>query len=88
MSTRRRGKITPDALGKMPKDYRKLVAAAEAQGWTVERRSNSHFALRTPDGSHCVFFSSSPKDGGRFTTRKIEAELVRHGYVRGTSIVR
>lgn len=81
MSTRRARRQRPDAIGKVPKPYRAVIERALDQGFELERRAGGHFALRRAGDGTPVFFSSSPRDGGRFTTKKLEAALKRRGYL-------
>lgn len=78
---RRRKTSQPNGIGKVPKDYRDVIEAAEAQGFRLERRPGGHLALYAPTPPGMVIFGSSPRDGGRHSKRKVIADLRRHGFV-------
>ena len=44
------------------KDLKKLLRAAQAQGWRVELGKGGHFTLYAPDGVGRVTMSSTPSD--------------------------
>src|SRR5262245_45889794 len=63
VSTARRrssdGTPRPLGIGKIPREYRRVFAAARAAGWRIERRRGGHFALWPPDAGTPVFCASS-----------------------------
>jgi hypothetical protein len=78
---RRNNPDRPLDVGHVPKDYRPIFAAAERQGFTVRRRPGGHFALHAPTGPGIVFVSSSPSDHGKQSSKRVIADLRRHGFI-------
>jgi predicted RNA binding protein YcfA (HicA-like mRNA interferase family) len=58
------------------KDVEKLIEAAKAAGWTVERAGSGHYKLRSPAGA-LVVLPFSPRSGNAFYYSR--ALLRRHG---------
>lgn len=55
---------------KIPKDYRPLVAAAEASGWVLKQGRGGHPKLVAPDGYATPVPTSSKNSGLLATIRK------------------
>lgn len=63
----------------MKGQLRKLVAEAEAAGWTVERTRNNHIRFLSPDGKHLIVCGSTESD--HRAIRNTKARLRRAGLV-------
>lgn len=60
------------------KRLRRLLRAAQRQGWEVTRTGSRHFRFRPPDPAHpCVIVGFSPSSSG---LRDAEAMLRRSGF--------
>lgn len=62
---------------KVPKDYRRLVRAAEDAGWTLSLTGKGHPKLTSPDGSYATPIPSS--SGARALHKSITLRLRSHG---------
>lgn len=74
---RRTNPTRPLRIGKIPADYKPIITAALDQGFELTRRPGGHLALKRDSGT--VFFSSSPRDRGRHSAKKIVSDLRRLG---------
>ena len=48
------------------KDFRKVIKAAEQQGWRCEPTKGGHWRLYAPDGVHIVHAPGTPSDRRSF----------------------
>lgn len=60
----------------MNRDLRRLLHAAEAQGWTI-RKGSKHFQLFSPDGETIITVGGTPSDPR--TKKNLRAMLKRAG---------
>jgi len=44
------------------KDFKKVVKAAEEQGWTAKKTKKGHWQLYAPDGKNIVHAAGTPSD--------------------------
>lgn len=61
----------------VPKDYRDIVARAQAQGWTLTQVGKGHPKLTAPDGSYATPIPSTSTAWG--TRRYVINQLRKHG---------
>ena len=66
-------------MSKAAKDLKKILQAAEKQGWKVERTKKGHWQLFAPDGVNIVTVSGTP--GGAKAIQYIVSDLRRFGFV-------
>lgn len=61
------------------KDLKKILKAAEKQGWRAEQLKSGHWRLYAPDGVNIVHVSGTPE--GSQAIRDIVSDLRRYGFV-------
>lgn len=61
------------------KDFKKVIKAAEQQGWRCERTRNGHWRLYAPDGKNIVHAAGTPSD--RRGLDNTIAKMRQYGFV-------
>lgn len=62
----------------MGKELKKLIKAAEKQGWRVQPTKKGHVKFYSPDGKHIV--TAAGTSGGGRSGANLLAQLKRYGY--------
>ncbi len=62
----------------MRKDLKRILKAAERQGWRVELQKSGHYKLYAPDGENVVATGSTP--GAASALRNLLARMRRYGF--------
>ncbi|MGH2912412.1 MAG: hypothetical protein ACRDJ3_08035 [Solirubrobacteraceae bacterium] len=62
----------------LKKDLKRILEAAERQGWRVELQKSGHYKLYAPDGENIVTTGSTPSAPSAL--RNVIGLMRRHGF--------
>lgn len=65
-------------MASVKKDLKKIVQAAEKQGWRVKMTKNGHWSFYAPDGENIVHAGGTPSDHRALDN--LVAQLRRYGF--------
>lgn len=75
----REGPEWPAPLATAAKELKEVVAAAEKQGWRVERTKKGHLMFYAPDGVNIVNAGGTPSDHRALAN--LISRMRNHGFI-------